>query len=351
VTAIGISLAAGIGGGGGSPGPNCDNGGVGGTITISGGTVLAIGGASREKIEGGACIGGGAGIGGGNNSCCGTIEISGGTVVATGGDGASNTSGGAGIGGGSQGNGNDITISGDAKVMARSVSDYYGAAAIGGGYYDAVDRITIEGSAVVYAYTPNSPPDDSSNSNTGAVIGGAGGGTGKGRSAGAITIGDDFGGNPTVVAIGDTLVKNSIGPGGGGNSSGIDGSTSTVEIKGGTVIANAAIGGLNTTVSISGGVQFASAITGGSAGTYTYTGSTSPTEAAVTCLSFPGGGTIALTGTVPNVSGANGSTGCKIPPGWTLSANGNSVNGAHSMGPFDSVTQGLGFPTGSGVVP
>lgn len=89
VTAIGGNRGAGIGSGLGT-GSN-----ISGTINISGGNVTADG------------TNGGAGIGGGSFSNCGIINISGGTVIASGG-----ANGGAGIGGGHWGGGGSVTITG-----------------------------------------------------------------------------------------------------------------------------------------------------------------------------------------------------------------------------------------------
>ena len=81
-------------------------------ITITGGTVEAVGGS-----------GGGAGIGGGKNSDADTITISGGTVTAQGGE------NGAGIGGGNAGSGMGITIEGGTVTAAGGDNG----AGIGGG--------------------------------------------------------------------------------------------------------------------------------------------------------------------------------------------------------------------------
>ena len=105
--AAGIGGDAGIGGNGG----NSRDGGNGGSVTIHGGTVTAIGGSGKN--------GGGAGIGGGGGGAesyhtgykggsSQSVIIYGGTVNATGGNSGSNTTderggGGAGIGGGGAG--------------------------------------------------------------------------------------------------------------------------------------------------------------------------------------------------------------------------------------------------------
>ena len=121
-------------------------------ITITGGTVEAVGGS-----------GGGAGIGGGENGSGKNITINGGTVNATG------TDGGAGIGGGENGNGEDITINGG-KVNA---SGAYGGAGIGGGVNGIGSKVTVRGAAQVTATATGSGPDWSG-VGTGATIGNGG---------------------------------------------------------------------------------------------------------------------------------------------------------------------------------
>ncbi len=125
VTATSEGYGAGIGGGGSSS----NAGGNGGKITISGGTVTAT------------SEGYGAGIGGGGSSSNaggngGKITISGGTVTAT------SEERGAGIGCGGNGDGDQITISGNAEVTATSEGN---GAGIGGG---AGGSITISGGTV-----------------------------------------------------------------------------------------------------------------------------------------------------------------------------------------------------------
>ncbi|MDR1369186.1 MAG: T9SS type A sorting domain-containing protein [Dysgonamonadaceae bacterium] len=137
LTVTGGVQAAGIGGG---------NYGSGGAITISGGTVTAIGD-------------NGAGIGGGNHGSGSAITISGGTVTAIG-------TGGAGIGGGYLGSSGIIIISGG-TVTASGILG----AGIGGGYHGSGSAITISGGTV-----------------TAIGIGGAGIGGGNQSSGGIITI-------------------------------------------------------------------------------------------------------------------------------------------------------------------
>ena len=139
VTAKGGSLAAGIGGG---------HSGEGNDITVSGGTVNAVGG-----------IGAGAGIGGGKEGSADGINISGGTVIATGSA--------TGIGGGWQANGSNITISGG-TVNATGIDG----AGIGGAQ---AENITISGGTVTAQGSK----------------GGAGIGSGIGRTCDSITISGD----------------------------------------------------------------------------------------------------------------------------------------------------------------
>ena len=125
VNAIGGGGGAGIGGGG-------DVYGNGSHITITGGTVNAKGGISDTSI-GGAGIGGGAG-GNGDH-----IVITGGTVNATGSD------SGAGIGGGMSGSGKNITITGGTVNAAGGES----VAGIGGGLRGSGSNVTVSGAAQV----------------------------------------------------------------------------------------------------------------------------------------------------------------------------------------------------------
>ncbi len=103
------------------------------SVTITGGTVTAVGGTCvTDGIRDSAIAQfrtGGAGIGGGSGSGSGEITITGGTVTATGGAGA------PGIGSGSQsGSVGAVTISGKDTVVTATGSDE-GAAGIGGGRY------------------------------------------------------------------------------------------------------------------------------------------------------------------------------------------------------------------------
>lgn len=135
VIATGNGSAAGIGGGSGVSAVSVPKAGSATDITISGGNVIAIGGKGSDSqsgitISGGAGIGGGASIGGGtdsreysNGGVGSSITISGGTVNAVGGRNS------AGIGGGDGAGCSGITISGG-TVTASSAA---GAAGIGGG--------------------------------------------------------------------------------------------------------------------------------------------------------------------------------------------------------------------------
>lgn len=109
----------------GNTGHGCGIGGTyqgtGGTLTINGGTVIALGGGS-----------GGAGIGSGFGGSFGAVTINAGTVTATGGYDA-----GAGIGGSVDGAGISVTINGGtvtAKGGFVQGDVLNGAAGIGGGY-------------------------------------------------------------------------------------------------------------------------------------------------------------------------------------------------------------------------
>ena len=116
----GYSRAAGIGGGFWNPDSSADKAdvGKGGTVTVTGGVVTALGGWNA------------AGIGGGQQSDGGSLTVAGGVVSATGGK-----SFGAAIGGGEGGDGGAVLITGGVITATMvygsdSVSD---AAAIGGG--------------------------------------------------------------------------------------------------------------------------------------------------------------------------------------------------------------------------
>lgn len=157
VHAIGSNLGSGIGGGNGQPGAG---------VTISGGDVTAIGSNLASGIGGGngqpgagitisggdvTAVGsvGGAGIGGGYYGDGGSISISGGTVHATGGPYTSH--GGAGIGAGDGASGGTIEISAG-TVTATGAP---GAAAIGGSFIGDSGDITLTGGTVTAMSDPS----------------------------------------------------------------------------------------------------------------------------------------------------------------------------------------------------
>ena len=208
-------------GGGGAAGIGGDSHKNTKNITITGGTVEAVGGS-----------GGGAGIGGGYRGGGKNIIINGGAVTATTTGGES----GAGIGGGSGGDGGDIfIISGTVKATGGK----YGAG-IGGGKNSDADTITISGGTVTAQGGEN-----------GAGIGGGNAGSGMG-----ITI---EGG--TVTAAGG---DNGAGIGGGKGGGGKGGDGEDIAISNGTVNATGGIhgagigggrGGSGSDVTVSGAAQ------------------------------------------------------------------------------------------------
>ena len=194
-------------------------------ITITGGTVEAVGGS-----------GGGAGIGGGYRGGGKNIIINGGAVTATTTGGES----GAGIGGGSGGDGRDIfIISGTVKATGGK----YGAG-IGGGKNSDADTITISGGTVTAQGGEN-----------GAGIGGGNAGSGMGITieGGTVTaaggdngagIGGGNGGDGEDIAISNGTVNATGGIHGAGIGGGRGGSGSDVTVSGAAqVTANAGKGG------------------------------------------------------------------------------------------------------------
>ena len=168
-------------------------------ITITGGTVEAVGGS-----------GGGAGIGGGYRGSGKNIIINGGAVTATTTGGES----GAGIGGGSGGDGRDIfIISGTVKATGGK----YGAG-IGGGVGGSGENITITGSTVTAI---------SNGRGQRGYEGGAGIGGGRNRNGSHITITGS-----TVTAEG--------GYGGAGIGGGAKGSGSNVTVSGAAQVTTTA---------------------------------------------------------------------------------------------------------------
>ena len=204
INATGGYLGAGIGGG-------CNGSG---NVTISGGTITAVGGGDGDDS------GGGAGIGGGYYNGA-TVTITGDAVIKN----ASNTKYGAGIGGG-YGYDGDVTISGNAKI--ENATGGYGAAGIGGGAFSSPDKIG-NGNVVI---KDNAEIDNVQGGAYGAGIGGGifglgnvtiegntkvsvtggAGGAAIGGGAGAenssdnngnqITIKSNANGSPTVKAVG-----------------------------------------------------------------------------------------------------------------------------------------------------
>lgn len=194
-------------------------------ITITGGTVEAVGGS-----------GGGAGIGGGYRGSGKNIIINGGAVTATTTGGES----GAGIGGGSGGDGRDIfIISGTVKATGGK----YGAG-IGGGKNSDADTITISGGTVTAQGGEN-----------GAGIGGGNAGSGMGITieGGTVTaaggdngagIGGGNGGDGEDIAISNGTVNATGGIHGADIGGGRGGSGSDVTVSGAAqVTANAGKGG------------------------------------------------------------------------------------------------------------
>ncbi|MDH6603451.1 putative repeat protein (TIGR02543 family) [Bacilli bacterium PM5-9] len=124
INAHGNVGGAAIGGGSGT---------IGGEITITGGDVNANSKGSATENAGGAAIGGGA------NASSGTIVISGGKIIAK----VENTAA-AGIGGGTNGGSRNITIKGNADVLAAGGTGLYrndrGGAGIGTGHVLYGDR-------------------------------------------------------------------------------------------------------------------------------------------------------------------------------------------------------------------
>ena len=225
INATGGYLGAGIGGG-------CNGSG---NVTISGGTITAVGGGDGDDS------GGGAGIGGGYYNGA-TVTITGDAVIKN----ASSTKYGAGIGGG-YGYDGDVTISGNAKI--ENATGGYGAAGIGGGAFSSPDKIG-NGNVVI---KDNAEIDNVQGGAYGAGIGGgifglgnvtiegntkvnAAGGAGGaaiGGGAGAennsdnkgnqITIKGNENGSPTVKAVGGgTDEKEKIVIGGAGIGAGCE---------------------------------------------------------------------------------------------------------------------------------
>jgi hypothetical protein len=255
-----------LGGGQGSPGIGSQgHGSFGGpgSISITGGTVVATGqnlgagiggaavlvaGAGSVSISGGnvTAIGGAkaAGIGGGWVSSLTSITISGGTVNATGHD------GGAGIGGGQDGAAGAISISAGTITATALSGNSVGGAGIGSGAFSGFSSgagsIAISGGTI----TANS-----------AASSGAGIGSGYSNSPIDITIS-----NATINSTSDEGAG--IGGGGfNGATSGtitIDSGAFTIMSGGGAGIGSGGFGGAAGTITINGGT-FTITSTGGGA--------------------------------------------------------------------------------------
>ena len=252
ITITGGTVEA-VGGSGGGAGIGGGYRGGGKNIIINGGAVTATttGGESGAGIGGGSggdgrdifiisgtvkATGGkyGAGIGGGENGSGSGITITGGSVTATGGE------FGAGIGGGDNGGGENITISGG---TVKATGGKYGAG-IGGGKNSDADTITISGGTVTAQGGEN-----------GAGIGGGNAGSGMGITieGGTVTaaggdngagIGGGKGGDGEDIAISNGTVNATGGIHGAGIGGGRGGSGSDVTVSGAAqVTANAGKGG------------------------------------------------------------------------------------------------------------
>ncbi|GHV64754.1 hypothetical protein FACS1894199_03750 [Bacteroidia bacterium] len=353
VVATGGNGAAGIGGG---------NTGAGGTTVITGGTVEARGGNGAAGIGGGSTRAGGnisitdgtitatggtngAGIGGGNGGAGGTITINGGTLTATGG------ASGAGIGGGNTGSGGATVITGG--TVEATGGD--GAAGIGGGRNGIGGTITINGGATIavggYSGAGIGGGDNGAGGNiiiTGGTVtatgvnGGTGIGGGNNGAGGTITIN---GGSVQVQGGGDAA----------GIGSGYNGAGGTITINDGTVTATgggsgAGIGGsrngIGGTTIISGGTVTATG--GGNAagigGGYNGAGGTITIN----------GGTVMATG-VGNAAGiggggdSNGAGGTITITGGTIAAMKGSSSNKGDIGPGNTGANGTITITGGSI--
>ena len=221
ITITGGTVEA-VGGSGGGAG-------IGGGYRGSGKNIIINGGAVTATTTGGES---GAGIGGGENGS--GITITGGSVTAFGGE------FGAGIGGGDNGGGENITISGG---TVKATGGKYGAG-IGGGKNSDADTITISGGTVTAQGGEN-----------GAGIGGGNAGSGMGITieGGTVTaaggdngagIGGGNGGDGEDIAISNGTVNATGGIHGAGIGGGRGGSGSDVTVSGAAqVTANAGKGG------------------------------------------------------------------------------------------------------------
>ena len=177
VTAIGGYGAAGIGGGPGQYSVSRD-GGNGGNVTISGGSVTATGG------EHGAGIGGGAGNITRNAGNGGTVTISGGSVTATGGEHGAGIGGGGNHTDGNGGAGGTVTITGGTITAIGKTK----AAGIGGGGSDKYLGGGVGGTIIITSGTVQA----TGGSTSGIGIGGGRGSTTRSND-GSLKIGSDLG--------------------------------------------------------------------------------------------------------------------------------------------------------------
>ena len=298
INATGGYLGAGIGGG-------CNGSG---NVTISGGTITAVGGGDGDDS------GGGAGIGGGYYNGA-TVTITGDAVIKN----ASSTKYGAGIGGG-YGYDGDVTISGNAKI--ENATGGYGAAGIGGGAFSSPDKIG-NGNVVI---KDNAEIDNVQGGAYGAGIGGgifglgnvtiegntkvnAAGGAGGaaiGGGAGAennsdnkgnqITIKSNANGSPTVKAVGGgTDEKEKIVIGGAGIGAGCESDADADITLEGKVTITATAGKDNVAIGANGIEQeFTGLAEGSSITRYNSEGNniTLPTDPVPAVPSASGGGSV-----------------------------------------------------------
>ena len=161
---------------------------------------------------------GAAGIGGSSGETAGSITIAGGTILAVGRGAA--YSAGAGIGGGPNGNGGTITITGGFVAALSSFEGSDAGAGIGGGYKGDGGTIKISGGCV-HAFTSGE-----------SDVAGTGIGGGKGGNGGAVTItggtvvtdriGGGEGGDGETIEIsgGIVIVEDAVGKGEDGSDDG-----------------------------------------------------------------------------------------------------------------------------------
>lgn len=309
-------------------------------VRVENTTSLTISGSGTLTARGGS--GGGAGIGGGSNTACGTVTISGGTILALGGQDA------AAIGGGANGAGGAVNIT-DGTVFVIGGPN---AAGIGGGSGVGVGGgdITISGGTV----TANS-------SLNGAAIGiglnGSGGSvtitdgtvTATAGDYGAGIGGGRAGTNGTVTISGGTVTATG-GAGAAGIGGGQDGGSGSVIISGGAVTAtggdlSAGIGGgrhgTNGSVAISGG-EITAAGGGLGAGIGSgYISDSGTIEIYGGMIIATGGSAAAGIGGGASAGGLGGSGGTIAISGGVVYAEGDTANAALDIG------SGAGASTGA----